>query len=337
MLFPVAVCLLTLASSSSSKVFLNLTLSFCAPTLPFPFLTMSAAPARNWAAMLKEKKAAAPQAGAAAKPVVVVAPTSEPAKPATPTPVEPTPAPEAAAAVVAPAAPQPALTVGLPKESAKEETVLSPISVDTPVAAAAPKPTHTSMGPVSLSAALAKLVQQNEFRFVGSVAPRAPAVTAAAAAAAAAQPVAPATPPAPIAPAPTVTSSSELRGHPQWTAPQPVYNPPVQYFVPQQNVARPYGGELGSVPRHYSAERHFNPEQHHQAQPYHPTYQTPYHNFRGGYGGNAYNSYDNVYPSYYPGQGAPYMGGRLQAQQPYYPPRNYPPQQYQQQQYQQHQ
>lgn len=273
---------------------------------------MSAAPARNWAAMLKEKKAAP-----AAKPVVS-APTTVVAAPAVAAPAEPTPA------AAAPASPS--------VDEVAEDTVVSPVSsvsVATPVEVAPPAaaPAVTVLGPVTLPASLAALVQADEFRFAGAAAPRAPVVVPP-------HPVAskPATPPAPVAAAPAVTTSSELRAHPQWTAPQPVYNPPVNYFVPQQNVARPYGGELGSVPRYYNAERHFNAEQQQHAQPYHPSYQTPYHNYHGGayggaYGGASYNPYDNMYPSYYPGQGAPYMGGRLQAQQPYYPPRNYQQQQ----------
>lgn len=290
---------------------------------------MSAAPARNWAAMLKEKKAVAPQA-APAKPVVV-APIDAPAKAAEPTPAAAAAAPEAPLTVAAPAELVKAESVATPTAV---EAVLSPVSVATPTEA--PAPAQVSLGPVSLSKALAKLVKENDFCFAGAVAPRAPPTPVVAAA----DPPTVATPPAPIATAPTVTSSSELRGTPQWTTQphhhhqqqhhqQAVYNPPMHYYVPPQSTARPYGGELGSVPRFFNAERHFNAEQHYQAQPYHPTYQTPYHTYRGGYGGQAYNNnpYDNAYPSYYPGQGTPYMGGRLQAQQPYYPPRNYQQQQ----------
>jgi hypothetical protein len=253
---------------------------------------MSAAPARNWASMLKEKKAAAP-----AKAVVSV--------PAAAAPAETTAVAEAAAMSLEP----PRKKVVVPAQQSAEH-VLTSVSVGTPMAEAATPAavSYTTLGPISLPEALAKLVQPSEFRFAGAV--TAPQPT-------------PTTLPAPVAAAPAVTSSLEIPVQQQqpWTAPQPVYNPLMNYFVPQHSVARPYGGELGSVPRYYNAER-----QHH-AQPYHPTYQTPYYNYRGGYGGAAYNPYQNMYPNYYPGQGAPYMSGCLQAQQPYYPPRNYQHQQ----------
>lgn len=283
---------------------------------------MSTAPARNWASMLKEKKAA-PAASVPQK-AIVAAPTEADAK--TAEPVEPSPA-AAAATPAEPAKPVEAEAPLLPAET----HLPSSISVSAAAEVAAPAVAYCTVGPVSLPETLAKLVQPSEFRFAGTVAPRAPAI------AAVPQPIAtqpaPATPPAPIAVAPAMTSSSEIRSHPQWMGPQPVHNPPVNYFMPQpHSVMRPYGGELGSVPRYYNAERHFTAAQQQHAQPYHPTYQSPYHNYRGGYGGAAYNPYANMYPSYYPCQGAPYMGGRLQAQQPYYPARNFQQQQQQQQQ-----
>ncbi|KPA75197.1 hypothetical protein ABB37_08516 [Leptomonas pyrrhocoris] len=273
---------------------------------------MSAAPSRNWASMLKEKKTA-----------VVVPKTAV----AVPTEV-PTPAAVAAPAVTAAAAVEPAMKEEAAPTQSIEEHAQSPASVPTPVEVAAPAVAYTSFGPVSVPESLAKLVQPSEFHFAGAVAPRAPVV-------AAPQPVAvqpaPATSPAQIAAAAAVTSSSEIREHTQRAAPQPVYNPPVNYFVPQHNTARPYGGELGSVPRYFNAERHFNVEQQHSAQPYHPTYQASYGNYRGGYNGASFSPYDNVYSHYYQSQGAPYMSGRLQAQPPYYPQRNYPQEQQQQQ------
>ncbi|KAG5506849.1 hypothetical protein GH5_06069 [Leishmania sp. Ghana 2012 LV757] len=274
---------------------------------------MSAWSSRNLAAMLKEQKASpatavvpgdnAKNGEAAKRPVVSV----EPKKPEIPTTA-------AATIVVAGSTP-------------------TPEPVPTPTPAAGPEE-YTSIGPVSMPQALAKLVVSSKFRFAGAVEVSKPVSTPQSVAAsqpaevvptaaAAPKPV-PIAPPIPVAAAlaPAVTSSSDLQCSPpqqpqhQWTPPQPAYHSPANYRVPQYEGARPYGGELGSVPRLYSAERQYN------AQPYHPTYQTPY--LRSSYGNGAaqYGGYGDIYHSYYPGQGAQYMGGRLQACPPYYPPRN---------------
>ncbi|KAG5480076.1 hypothetical protein LSCM1_06501 [Leishmania martiniquensis] len=285
---------------------------------------MSAWSSRNLAAMLKEQKASpatavapgdtAKNGDAPKRPVVSI----EPKKPEIPAPV-------AAAPVVTSSAP-------------------APESVPAAAPAAGPE-AYTSIGPVSMPQALAKLVMPSEFRFTGAVEVPKPVSTpqpvaasqpaeAVPAAVSAPKPV-PIAPPIPVAAAlaPSVTSSSDLQHpsmqedqqrHHRWNSPQPPYHSPVSYQLPHYDGARPYGGELGSVPRFYSAERQYN------AQPYHPTYQTPYH--RSGYGSGAaqYGGYGDTYQSYYPGQGAPYMGGRLQPRPPYYPPRDTPQQQQQQ-------
>ncbi|CAC9484871.1 hypothetical protein conserved [Leishmania donovani] len=262
---------------------------------------MSAWSSRNLAAMLKEQRAS---------PATVVAPEDKktngdvPKRPAVS--VEPKkpelPAPAAAGVLAAVSTP-------------------TPETVPTPGPASEPEVMYTSIGPVSMPQALAKLVTPSEFRFAGSVEAPKPVATLQPAvthqpAEAAPKPVAIA-PPIPVAaaPAPTVTSSSDLQQH-QWNLPQPVYNPPVNDYMPRYQGALPYGGELGSVPRFYSTERQYN------AQPYHPTYHTPY--YRSGYSSSAiqYDGYSDMYHSHYPGQGAPYMGSRLQARPPYYPPRN---------------
>ncbi|GET88221.1 hypothetical protein, conserved [Leishmania tarentolae] len=267
---------------------------------------MSAWSSRNLAAMLKEQKASpatmvvaedkATNGDVPKRPVVSV----EPKKPELPAP-----AAAEVMATVSTSTPEPVLTPG-------------PASV--------PEVVYTSIGPVSMPQALAKLVTPSEFRFTGSVEPTKsaatlpPAVTQQPAEAAPKSVVM--APPIPVAaaPAPAVTSSSDLQHPPsqqhQWNPPLPAYNPPMSDYVPRYQGGVPYGGELGSVPRFYSTERQYN------AQPYHPTYHTPY--YRGGYSSSAlqYGGYGDMYHSYYPGQGAPYMGSRLQTRPPYYPPRD---------------
>ncbi|CAG9573237.1 conserved hypothetical protein [Leishmania major strain Friedlin] len=267
---------------------------------------MSAWSNRNLAAMLKEQRASpatmvapldkATDGDVPKRPVVSV----EPKKPEPPAP--------AAAGVVA--------AVSTPTE---------PVPTSGP--ASGTEVVYTSIGPVSMPQALAKLVMPSEFRFAGSVEAPKPVATLQPAvtqqpAEAAPKPVAIAPPiPVAVAPAPTVTSSSDLQQslsqqQHQWNPPQPAYNPPVNDYVHRYQGALPYGGELGSVPRFYSTERQYN------AQPYHPTYHTPY--YRSSYSSSAiqYDGYGDMYHSHYSGQGAPYMGGRLQAHPPYYPPRD---------------
>ncbi|CBZ14663.1 conserved hypothetical protein [Leishmania braziliensis MHOM/BR/75/M2904] len=210
-------------------------------------------------------------------------------------------------------------------------------SEPTPEPAAGPEVVYTLIGPVSMPQALAKLVMPSEFRFAGTVEARKPVALQPPVTRQPAEVVptpAVITPPMPVEalPVPTVTSSSDLQRtpspkqqeqhhHHQWNPPQPVYNPSVNDYVPQYEGARPYGGELGSVPLFYSTERQYN------AQPYHPTYYNLY--CSGGYSSSAiqYGEHGDIYHSYYPGQCGSYTGSRLQTRPPYYPPRDPPPQQ----------
>ncbi|KAG5506526.1 hypothetical protein JKF63_06029 [Porcisia hertigi] len=212
------------------------------------------------------------------------------------------------------------------------ESAPAPKPVTTAKPAAVPEVVYTSIGPVSMPQALAKLVMPSEFRFEGVVKSPEPSITlqpaetrqpvdAVRTPAAAPKPVAIA-PPIPVAatPTPTVTSSSDLyhppqrQPHAQRSPPQSVYTPQVDNNMSQFEGGWPHGGELGSVPRYYSSQPQYN------AQPFYPSYQTPH--FPGGYTSNAlqYGGFRSTYHGYYHSPGVQYMGSRLQPCAPYYPP-----------------
>lgn len=207
------------------------------------------------------------------------------------------------------AAAEPVTVVALPSQKSEAPAAPAVVAVK-PLPAPNPVKEEVKLaqlGPVSLPESLAKLVSSTEFHFIGSVAPRSPLEAPAPVAVVAPEPVA-AIPQTESFTTVTTSSNSNCNA----PAAHPALNGPARYrsagyFTPSNGGVRPYGGDIGSAPRYYSAQRHFN------AQPYHPSYQTQ------GYG--MYQSYGNPYHQMgYDGMLNQYGHSRLQTRPPYYPP-----------------